>query len=163
MSKKVFLIARSKIPQENLGEFVNDTVMEVVKSSKQFRGECGHSTWVYEIVRRSIAQFYRKLNRKKEIEFVLIGDDILTIEDPQHPDEMIELKELRSILKRALAQLRTQYQHYYKAFKLSFFDKMSNKQIAEYLNIPVGTVKSRIRNAKSKLRKYCISAGITTS
>ena len=45
-------------------------------------------------------------------------------------------------------------QNQQKLIKMSFFEQKSHKNIAEELEIPLGTVKSRIRSALNKMQKF---------
>lgn len=53
-------------------------------------------------------------------------------------------------MKRALAAVPAEQRH---AFELAFFDGFSHAEIAERLGEPLGTVKTRIRLAITKLRE----------
>ena len=43
-----------------------------------------------------------------------------------------------------------------KLLKMSFFEQKSHKKIAEELEIPLGTVKSRIRSTLNKMQKFLL-------
>ena len=58
-------------------------------------------------------------------------------------------RELRERVQRALARLRVEQRH---AVELSFFEGLSHREIAERLDIPLGTIKTRIRQGLIRLR-----------
>ena len=67
------------------------------------------------------------------------------------PDPATETEEARwATLKFALADLPMEQME---VIELAFYQGMSHSQIAEYLSLPLGTVKTRIRLGMDKLRK----------
>ena len=49
------------------------------------------------------------------------------------------------------------------ALSLAFFDELTHDQVAETLNLPLGTVKTRIRSALQKLRRVLAPIGVVTA
>jgi len=66
------------------------------------------------------------------------------------PSEGAVLEERRASVARAISELTGQQRE---AIELAFFDAMSHSEIAERLGEPLGTVKSRIRQALGRLRE----------
>jgi RNA polymerase sigma factor (sigma-70 family) len=50
-------------------------------------------------------------------------------------------------------QVHTLREEYKQVLELSYFLGLKQEEVAKYLNIPLGTVKSRLRNAIIELRK----------
>jgi RNA polymerase sigma-70 factor, ECF subfamily len=65
------------------------------------------------------------------------------------PDRQAEQSDLRSKVARVLADLPEAQR---KVIELAFFGGLSHSEIAEQLNEPLGTVKTRVRTAMTKLR-----------
>ena len=99
-------------------------------------------TWVYTIARNKKIDFYRKTKNKR-------ADD----EDIRHflyQNNKINDYELESSINKIKQELDENQQ---KLLKMSFFEQKSHKKIAEELEIPLGTVKSRIRSTLNKMQK----------
>ena len=100
-------------------------------------------TWAYTIARNKKIDFYRKTKNKK-------ADD----EDIRHflyQNNKINDYELESSINKIRQELDENQQ---KLLKMSFFEQKSHKKIAEELEIPLGTVKSRIRSMLNKMQKF---------
>jgi RNA polymerase sigma-70 factor (ECF subfamily) len=69
--------------------------------------------------------------------------------DEPRPDEVFEREDEAQKLKAILEGLPEEQQ---KVLKLAFFEEKAHVEIAEELNLPLGTVKSRIRLAFKRLR-----------
>ena len=69
------------------------------------------------------------------------------------PLEEAEDRERKSKLEKALSLLPTEQQE---ILVMSFFEGLSRTEVAEKLNLPVGTVKSRVRLAFVKLKKILL-------
>ena len=99
-------------------------------------------TWAYTIARNKKIDFYRKTKNKR-------ADD----EDIRHflyQNNKINDYELESSINKIRQELDENQQ---KLLKMSFFEQKSHKKIAEELEIPLGTVKSRIRSTLNKMQK----------
>ena len=100
-------------------------------------------TWSFTIARNKKIDFYRK-NIKNDIN----EDDIrdFLYENSESNDYEIE-----STIKKITQELD---QNQKKLIKMSFFEQKSHKNIAMELEIPLGTVKSRIRASLNKMQKH---------
>jgi RNA polymerase sigma factor (sigma-70 family) len=94
--------------------------------------------WIYAIARRCAIDIYRKEIRS------VASDDIDDLTLPPSLDTIWEVFEVRSALERLTDEER-------EVMRLSHFDGLTHPEIAEYLGIPVGTVKSRSHRAHQRL------------
>jgi len=101
-------------------------------------------TWIYSIARNLRIDAARKAKRVKDL------PDDLWQGDPDKPaDEALELAQSAIHLKDMLAALPEDQMT---ILRLSFYEDLSHGDIAKALAIPLGTVKSRLRLAMTRLR-----------
>lgn len=102
------------------------------------------SAWLVGITRNMIADAHQSRTRERSITeqvAAITGDDVAPAPETDLADRLLIADEMARLdpLPRAVV-------------RLAFFDDLTHVQIAERLNIPVGTVKSHIRRSLSKLR-----------
>lgn len=113
-------------------------------------------TWYYQILRNLCFNFLRDRARHAR-PFAEISDmELRTIPDKtENAEEILERKEIQEAVWKALDELRP---HEREIILLKDFQDLSYKEIAEVLNCPIGTVMSRLFNArkalKTKLKRY---------
>ena len=100
-------------------------------------------TWSFTIARNKKIDFYRK-NQKN----VANEEDI---RDFLYADNKSDDYEIESTIRDITQDLDENQK---KLIKMSFFEQKSHKNIARELEIPLGTVKSRIRASLNKMQKY---------
>jgi RNA polymerase sigma-70 factor, ECF subfamily len=118
------------------------------KSIDSFRGESALSTYLTRIaINLSLNEITRR-KRKRFFSFDKMmeeGSDIGYIEDSG------KLKENKEILEKALQKLEAKYRS---VLVLRLIDGYTTEETAKILNIPLGTVLSRLARAQSKLKEY---------
>ena len=102
-------------------------------------------TWSFTIARNKKIDFYRK-NKKNDV-------DEEDIRDFLYENNRSNDYEIENTIKK-ITQKLDEYQK--KLIKMSFFEQKSHKKIAAELEIPLGTVKSRIRASLNRMQKYIL-------
>lgn len=100
------------------------------------------SSWVYRIA-INVALDHLKQGRKKTTE-------VLQDEPPAHTDEAHTI-ECKQIVRAGLDSLNFQHRS---VLVLHDMEQLTEKEIAEILEIPIGTVKSRLFNARARMRTF---------
>ncbi|MDP2562159.1 sigma-70 family RNA polymerase sigma factor [Psychrobium sp. 1_MG-2023] len=146
---KILRIARSKFPNEaQANEVVQETMSNVWRKAHLFNADKGAATtWIYTIMRNVTFDMLRKIKGNKEDN---LSDDIWPLAEGQASDEEIYDDHLENQnLLSAIEELPAPQQAVVKGFYLM---EMSQEQLAQQLNLPLGTIKSRLRLALSKLK-----------
>ncbi|OKH88592.1 RNA polymerase sigma factor RpoE [Thalassospira sp. TSL5-1] len=132
--------------QEMAEELAQETMMQVWRKAHLFDPQkAAASTWIFTIARNLRID---RLRQRKHIE-VDEADPTLIVDDAPIADEVVSQSQQAALVQNALVELP---QDQRVVVELSFFEDISHSEIAERLNIPLGTVKSRLRLALGKLR-----------
>jgi len=126
-------------------ELAQETMLMVWRKAGHFDpSRAGASTWIFTIARNLWIDGLRRAKRQREI-----------VENPWEPVE-VELpadgvlrEERERFVVEAMADLPPEQRE---VLRLSFFECRTHGEIAERLSLPLGTVKSRIRLACTRLR-----------
>jgi RNA polymerase sigma-70 factor (ECF subfamily) len=112
------------------------------------------SSWLYRIATNEVNQFFRKKKYKPEKLGSIISGEIFLIHDSSREELEEELLHHQEFLQvqQQVKNLDTKYQE---VIALRFFEGKDNKQIAEILDKPEGTVKSLLSRAIEKLKILC--------
>lgn len=127
-------------------DLVQDVMLTVWHRAVQFdRKKATFSTWVFTIARNRRIDSLRRANRPK-----IDPEDPALVREPDDPaDQVVDAAERSKHLHAAVAQLPEEQE---RLLRLAYFEDKSHSAIAEELALPLGTVKSRLRLAMTKLR-----------
>jgi RNA polymerase sigma-70 factor (ECF subfamily) len=146
---KIKSIARSKFPNEDqANEVVQETMSNIWRKAHLYSEEKGApTTWVFTVMRNVTFDLLRKMKGNKEDN---LSEDIWHVIENQHVDsetfeDHIENKNLLEVI----GHLPEAQQQVVKGYYLL---EMSQEQLAQELNLPLGTIKSRLRLALAKLK-----------
>ena len=140
---------------ENAEELTNDTFIKAMEKMYQFNSEKSNiSTWLHNIAKNLVIDFYRKDESDKVINVSNFvdesGNEFMQIEDMNNKsDESLENKELLQAVQKAMSQLKPKYQ---KIAQMFFIEDQPYPEIAIALQMPVGSVKGTIFRIKAMLR-----------
>jgi RNA polymerase sigma-70 factor (ECF subfamily) len=103
-------------------------------------------SWLFTIARsRAIDRLRSRVAAKRT------ANDTSGGSESQAPDEAVELAERRRLVREAMAKLSPEQRS---ALELAYFEGLSHSEISARLSQPLGTVKTRIRQAMIILRRH---------
>lgn len=116
-------------------------------SLASFRGDSRFSTWLYRIVLNLC--FNRRPRLRREISALSIEDHLELPSEFDSPAQLAETHEQRSFLHQQVEKLPESYRL---LITLRYQQELSYEEMAEILNVPLGTVKTGLFRAKSQLK-----------
>ena len=132
--------------KDNAEELTQEVMSTIwIKSHQYDVSKSAVSTWVYTIARNKKVDFLRKNSKNNFKE-----EDIRDILYEENSDGVISKNEISDQLDKLNSELNEDQR---KIIKMNFFENKSHKKIAEELEIPLGTVKSRIRHILTKMQR----------
>ena len=139
------LIARATQDRSRADDLAQDVFLRVHRGLPYFRGEARLSTWIYRIVANVCAQ---PPARAATVSL----DDAQTAAwaAPSAADRQFSDLELRDRLEKAIARLPANYRLLVAAH---YLDGIRYEDLAEALQLPLGTVKTHLHRAKQQLRR----------
>lgn len=156
-SRGVYNLALGYTGRHHDAEEIAQTVfVKVWKALPQFRGASAFSTWLYRLTLNACTDHYRR-ERKRRGDLSLDDPDLSPIRDAApSPEEIVIQREEEAILRKALAELPEQHRV---ILILREMDGLDYQEIAQVLEIQVGTVKSRLARARRALREKLLAEG----
>lgn len=128
-------------------ELLQDTLVAVWKSARSFEGRSSVLTWLIGIARR---QAHNTL-RQRRIPVADLTELECMPADELEPEEVVLANVARDQLTQAFRQLAPVHRE---VLVLIFVQELSYQETATVLGIPIGTVKSRLNNARRALRAF---------
>lgn len=150
----VFKITRRP---EVVEEVLNDVMLAVWRQAGEFSGRSRPSTWIFGIAYRQTLKALRRQRRHTAAEGDGPDPDGLESRDQPGPESLMAQRELASVLGRALATLAPEQRA---VVELTFYHGFSYPEIAEIVDCPLGTVKTRMFHARRKLRDALGALGL---
>jgi len=135
--------------QHEAEDLVQEAFRSAWKSRRLFRPGGGERAWLASILRRRVVDQWRRAKQPTP----LGGEN--TIEIAQPPEDPGR-DELSDEMQRALGGLPEQLRE---TLLLVVVGELTHQETADLLDVPLGTVLSRVARARSRLREYLLAAG----
>jgi RNA polymerase sigma-70 factor (ECF subfamily) len=140
---------------EDAKDVLQDTLLAMARSVRDFRGASSISTWLYTIARsfcikkRRKSKFAPAQERSLDTE---LAAEATELEDPSKtPDEQLAGKQIERALERAIETLDPTYRE---VLLLRDVEGLTAPEVAEILGIGVQAVKSRLHRARLSVRGH---------
>lgn len=157
---RVFTLAMRWMGDEQVAsEVAQDVFIALFRSLKNFRGDAQLSTWIYRVVvnhckNRRQYRRRRHMNKHEALEGERRGDDDgpkrQFAADGPMPDASVHQSDAERLIREALDQLDEDQRA---IIVLRDIEDLSYEEISELLELPRGTVKSRLHRARAQLAR----------
>ncbi|WP_166987343.1 sigma-70 family RNA polymerase sigma factor [Canibacter zhoujuaniae] len=160
-------MTRNKHDAEDL---VQETFMKAFTAFERFQQGTNMKAWLYRILTNSYINRYRKAQREPrlgatdEMADWQLGDaESMTASNARSAEAEALDKIPAPVVSKALGELKPDFRM---VVLLTDVEGFSYREIAEMLNVPIGTVMSRLHRARKQLREmlhdYAVAEGIIT-
>jgi len=158
--RRAFAVAMGVVKnQDDALDAVQEAFVKVHKNIHKFQGSSSFYTWLYRIVMNVSIDHVRRTSRRKSLDFderalheesEVAGDGALvpSVTDA-NPGKAALRRELGGAIQAALQQLP---EHHRAVIVLREIEGMSYEEMAEALEVPKGTVMSRLFHARKKMQ-----------
>ena len=144
---------------DDAADVVQDSFVNAFQSLGSFKGDSEFFTWLFRIAFNAAISFRRKKRATVSLEGGRHGDPIPHPADEStgtRPDERMQRLEDEARLQHALNRLSVDHRT---VIVLKDIDGMKYEEIAETLDVAVGTVRSRLNRARLDLRQILEEQG----
>jgi RNA polymerase sigma-70 factor, ECF subfamily len=151
------LIARMVRDTDLVPDIAQETFIRAYRALPQFRGESAFYTWLYRIAVNSAKKALTDMKRDPvitEAALALRDDEDETsrpateLTDGETPESLLASKEIAATVNAAIEALSEDLRQ---AITLREIEGLSYEEIAEAMNCPIGTVRSRIFRAREAI------------
>jgi RNA polymerase sigma-70 factor (ECF subfamily) len=150
--RKVFNVAYKFVGKHDEAEdLAQDIFLKIFKALDTFDRRANFQTWIISIARNLCIDHYRSVRKEREtIAREVDAGDLMPVSAEIGPEGALERSDLRALLQRALERLPVALRT---AVVLRDLQELSYQEIADQLDLPEGTVKSRINRGRLELAR----------
>jgi len=145
---------------EDASDLAQDAFIRAWQGLRFYKFEASFSTWLYRLTTNVCIDFLRRKKRRPTVSLTMEDDgETQELELPSQepvPEEQVLEKERRRQIALAMEQLDEEGRT---ILTLRVVEELSYEQIAEVLDIKVGTVKSRLARARLRLKNILQLSG----
>jgi RNA polymerase sigma factor (sigma-70 family) len=125
-------------------EVLNDTMLVVWRQPERYNGKSKVSTWIFAIAYRKALKALRRHDEPVEDK-----DADLRASLEEGPEQQLGRRQMQSELSRAIGELSVDHRA---VVDLTYFHEAGYREIAELMDCPVDTVKTRMFHARRRLK-----------
>jgi RNA polymerase sigma-70 factor (ECF subfamily) len=130
---------------DHVEELAQLTFTRCVEGVERFRGDSNFRTWLFGVANNVLREFYRARRRSDNIDFGTVS----VADADERPSVMLASSQEQRRLLFALRRINMDAQV---LLELYYWEGLTAPELAEALELPVGTVRSRIQKAKLDLK-----------
>ncbi len=146
-----YSIIRIVLNKEDANDVVQDTFIKAYSNLERFDERYRFYTWIYRIAVNTALNLIQKKKNREDYGEHRDEDDQYNPPDTKNTEHVYEQIEFQEHVQNALDQLSPDMRS---VFVLRVYDELSYKEIADVMDISLGTVMSRLNRARNSLKKY---------
>ena len=146
---------------EDAADLAQEAFIKAWRGLRFYKFESAFSTWLYRLTSNVCIDFLRKQKRRPTVSLTMQQEQEetveLDVEDQQPlPEEQVMHRETRTQIAAAMDQLEEDFRM---ILTLRVIEDLTYEQIADIMDMKIGTVKSRLARARLKLKKILLQNG----
>jgi len=148
------LLSRMIRDQSEIEDVAQESFIKAYRALPQFRGESAFYTWLYRIAINTARNWLAQNNRRPSSPSAQENEDGETFDatdnltDSSNPESEMASRQIADTVNKAINDLPEELRN---AIVMREIDGMSYEDIAESMNCPIGTVRSRIFRAREAI------------
>ena len=146
------LVSRYVSNAAEVEDVTQEAFIKAYRALPKFRGDSAFYTWLYRIAANAAKNHLVALSRRPTTDLALDDSESYEVpgrlKDNESPDEVIMGQQLEAVISQAIDVLPLELKA---ALTLREFEGLSYDEIAEVLECPIGTVRSRIFRAREAI------------
>ncbi len=135
----------SEVARQDADDLMQECLIKVYINLHRYDSKYTFGQWFYTIAHNTFIDFYRKRNDLLSLDerFALASEEL-----SPNPEQRVINRQKRSQIEACIERLSERHRQ---LFRLRFLDEYSYEEIAEQLNMPLGTVKTNIHRARTMM------------
>ncbi len=159
--KIVGLVGRYLRDQDEVLDVTQEAFIRAYRALPRFRGDSQFYTWLYRIAINTAKNYLVSRSRRPPDSDIDVNegefqDNSAVLRDIESPESALATEQLEKVIYQAIANLPDELKV---AVTLREFEGLSYEEIAEVMECPVGTVRSRIFRAREVIEKRIAAIG----
>ncbi len=146
LNEELYKFINKRIKNEDLAkDILQESFSKALSKIDQLEDTSKLTSWIYQITRNTIIDHYRKLSLKTI--------SINNFDIPENDTDDFEYSQLSNCINQKIEQLSSKY---HQAITLTSFKNISQKELANLLDISYSGAKSRVQKARNVLKENII-------
>ena len=159
--KIVGLVGRYLRDQDEVLDVTQEAFIKAYRALPKFRGDSQFYTWLYRIAINTAKNYLVSRSRRPPDTDIDVNegefqDNSAVLKDIENPESTLATRQLEKVIYQAIEDLPDELKV---AVSLREFEGLSYEEIAEVMECPVGTVRSRIFRAREAIEKKIAAIG----
>ncbi|HEY6543135.1 MAG TPA: sigma-70 family RNA polymerase sigma factor [Ktedonobacteraceae bacterium] len=140
---------------EDASEVTQEAFLAAWQGLPSFRSEARFATWLYRIAYHCCLRQLERRKRERDLQAAIQAEYILDgINEAQHTEDILELRDQQAVVLDQLAQLPTKY---CRVLVLRHLQEMTYEEMADILSMPIGTIKTHLFRARNLLKERLLA------